>query len=523
MTAQKTGTYRYRILALVLFATTINYLDRSIIGVLGPTLQYKVFNWSDADFANIMMAFKVGYAVGLLLMGSLIDRYGTRIGYVSSMILWSVMGMLHALIRPVFSVAGFILGRFGFALGEAGNYPAAAKTVAEWFPKKERALAVGVFNMGANFGPILAPIIVSLVVLVDGTHWQYAFLTTGIFSLIWIFLWLKIYKRPAEDPKLSAGELAYINSDSAAESKEKLPWKKLLPLKQTWAFSVGKISDAVWWFYIFWGGKFLFDKFGLNIKELALPLILIYSIVNIGSVGGGWLSSRMIQKGRSLNYARKKTMLISALIILPVVFVTVTPTSFVIDQSVLTSLETARYTEVEVSHVDGRKKSNKIQMPIPSDIINSLKALEGKSYINARGLSDDVGKIIGKEELKKYEPLILTYARTNQLYWLAVLLIAIAAAGHASWMANLYAMASDVLPRKGVASVAGIGGMVGAMAGILADFGLGRVLSASGPAGYFFAFLIAGLIYLVLLGIIHLLLPNMQVLGEDLKPLVNKK
>lgn len=519
MTPTNSGTYRYRILALVLFATTINYLDRSIIGVLGPTLQYKVFSWSDTDFANIMMAFKVGYAIGLLMMGNLIDRYGTRIGYVFSIIAWSIFGMLHALIRPAFSVVGFIVGRFGFAVGEAGNYPAAAKTVAEWFPKKERALAVGIFNTGANFGPILAPLIVPLVVMVDGTHWQYAFLTTGVFSLLWIFLWLRNYRRPGEHPKLSETELAYINSDSAAESEEKLPWRKLFPLRETWAFSAGKISDAVWWFYIFWGGKFLFDKFGLNIRELALPLILIYSIVNIGSIGGGWASSRLIQRGWSINRARKITMLVSALTILPVVFVTVTPTSFVVDEKLFTTLEGASYTVSETVVLEGKKKSIKSEVPVPQDLIRSLQTLEGKSYVTARELSDDLEKIIGLEQLKQFEPLIHTHSRTNNLYWIAVLLISIAAAGHASWMANLYAAAADVFPRKGMASVAGIGGMVGAVAGILADFGLGKVLTSSGPSGYFFAFLIAGLIYLVLLGIIHLLMPRMNPLGEDLKPL----
>ena len=521
MTATKApgiGNYRYRILALVVFATTINYLDRSIIGVLAPTLQYKVFDWSDTDYANIVMAFKIGYALGLVIMGNLIDRYGTRIGYVASMIAWTIFGMLHALIRPGFSVSGFILGRFGFAVTQAGNYPSAAKTVAEWFPKKERALAVGIFNIGACFGPILAPIVVALVVMVDGTNWQFAFLTTFLFSALWIILWLKTYRRPEEHPDLSSEELEYINSDSEPESKERIPWRKLLGVRQTWAFSVGKISDAAWWFYLFWGGKFLFDKFGLNIKELALPLIIIYSIVIVGSVYGGWISSHLIKSGRSINRARKSTMLGSAIIILPVVFVTMLPTSFKVNNDLYKSLASSTISVHKIEDTEGKKRSVREEIPFPEDVIESLKILDGHSYNAARDLSIDIEQLIGKESLNKVEPIIHTNARTNNFYWIAILLIGLAAAGHAAWMANVYAIGSDVLPKKAVASVAGIGGLVGAAAGMLADFGLGQALSNSGTAGYFIAFLVAGLLYLVLLVIIHILLPNLEILGEDLKP-----
>ncbi len=511
------GSYRYRILALLLAATTINYLDRSIIGVLGPTLQYKVFHWSDADFANIMIAFKVGYALGMLIMGNIIDRYGTRFGYSLSIILWSFLGMLHAFIRPAFSVIGFISGRFGFALGQSGNFPAAIKTVAEWFPKKERALAIGIFNTGANFGPILAPIVVSLIVMVDGTNWQFAFLTTGIFSLIWLILWLKTYRKPGEHPKLGDKELAYINSDSAFESEKKLPWKKLLPLKETWGFSVGKLSDAVWWFYMFWGGKFLFDKFGLNIKELALPLIVIYSIVNVGSIFGGWLSSHLIQIGWSINKARKFTLFISAVCILPVVFVTTIPTSFVFDDHLYKSLESSVYQEKEIIEADGKKMTLKSDQPLPPEVIESLRVLEGRTYETAKELSTDLGKIIGQDNLKRFESIIHTESRTDKLYWIAVLLMALAAASHSAWMATLYSVSADIFPKKAVASVAGIGGLTGALAGLLADFGLGRVLTTSGPSGYFFAFLVAGLIYLLMFVAIHLLIPVIKPLGEDLK------
>lgn len=268
------GRYRWTICALLFLATTINYMDRSILGVLGPTLQYKVFNWSDKDYATINIAFKTAYAIGMLAMGAIIDRLGTKIGYTLSIGIWSVFGMLHAAVRPAFSLLGFSFARFGLGLGESGNFPAAIKTVGEWFPKKERAFATGIFNAGSNVGAILAPLIIPLVVLPDGTNWQFAFLTTGVFSAIWIVAWLKLSGRPETHPRLSRRELAFINSDSIAEAPtEKVSWLKVLPLRETWAFSTAKIADAVWWFYLFWGGKFLYDQFGLNIKSVALPLV----------------------------------------------------------------------------------------------------------------------------------------------------------------------------------------------------------------------------------------------------------
>src|SRR5664279_699195 len=205
------GHYRYRILALVFMATTINYFDRSIVGVMAPTLQ-KLFHWSNKDYAAIIISFKIAYGIGLLFMGNIIDRLGTRIGYTISIVTWSLFGMLHAVIRPAFNLIGFIVARFGLGFGESGNFPAAIKTVGEWFPKKERAFATGIFNAGSNVGAILAPLVIPLVVLPDGTHWQYAFLTTGVFSALWVVLWLKFYRRPELQPTLSKEELAYINS-----------------------------------------------------------------------------------------------------------------------------------------------------------------------------------------------------------------------------------------------------------------------------------------------------------------------
>ena len=256
------GKHRWTICALLFAATTINYMDRSVIGVLGPTLQYKIFQWTNQDYALINMSFKAAYAIGMIAMGAIIDKVGTRIGYTLSIGMWSVFGMLHAAVRPAFSLIGFSLARFGLGFGESGNFPAANKTIAEWFPKKERALAIGIFNAGSNVGAVLAPLIIPLIVWPDGTNWQYAFLTTGVFSAIWVLVWLRTYRRPEEDSRLSKEELAYINSDSAVENvNEKLPWSKVVRVRETWAFSVAKITDAVWWFYLFCGGKFLYDRY----------------------------------------------------------------------------------------------------------------------------------------------------------------------------------------------------------------------------------------------------------------------
>ena len=321
---KRTGSFRWRILAMLFFATTINYLDRSIIGVLGPTLRNHVFNWTDQDYANITIAFKVAYSLGLLVMGGLIDKHGTKIGYSISIAIWSVFGMLHAAITKSMGWIGFALARFGLGFGESGNFPAAVKTVAEWFPKKERAFATGLFNAGSNVGAVLAPLIVLLIVSNDGKHWQFAFLVTGVLSLIWVISWLKIYKKPEDHPKLSSQELQYIVSDSSVENTEKLPWKKLLRVKETWAFAILKSTDAVWLFYLFWTGFFLNREFGLELDGLALPMIIIYVAADLGSVMGGWISSHLIQKGGSINRSRKLTLLVCAVLILPVVFATQT-------------------------------------------------------------------------------------------------------------------------------------------------------------------------------------------------------
>ncbi len=510
--------YRWRICALLFLATTINYMDRSILGVLGPTLQYKVFHWTDQDYANINIAFKAAYAVGLLTMGVVIDRLGTRIGYTLSIAVWSVFGMLHAAVRPAFSVIGFCAARFGLGFGESGNFPSAIKTVGEWFPKKERALATGIFNAGSNVGAILAPLVIPLIVLPDGTNWQYAFFTTGVFSALWVMLWWRTYKRPEVHPKLSKAELAYINSDSVAETATgKVPWLKVLPLRETWAFCASKIPDAVWWFYLFWGGKFLYDQFGLNIKSLALPLITIYVLADGGSIAGGWLSSFFITRGWPINRARKTTLLLCALCILPVMFVTQIGTRFNVNDRFFDRLGKAKITTEQVVTVEGRPTREKVQQPVPAEVQTSLRALSGQSYASAKEFSKAAGEKITADQVKATEYILVDCARSDNRYWIAVLLISLAAGAHQAWSANVFTLVSDVFPKKATASVTGIGGMVGALSGLLADLSLGKVLSTSGPAGYFFAFFIAGSLYLVCLGVIHLLMPKMTPLDENLR------
>jgi len=512
------GRFRWTICALLFFATTINYMDRSILGVLGPTLQYKVFGWTDKNYATINIAFKAAYAIGMLGMGAIIDRLGTKIGYTLSIAIWSIFGMLHAAVRPAFSLLGFSIARFGLGFGESGNFPAAIKTVGEWFPKRERAFATGIFNAGSNVGAILAPLIIPLVVLPDGTNWQFAFLTTGAFSALWVVTWLKVYGRPETHPRLSREELAYINSDSIAEtSTEKVSWLKVLPLRETWAFGAAKITDAVWWFYLFWGGKFLYDQFGLDIKGLALPLVTIYVIADGGSIAGGWMSSFFIKKGWPVNRARKTTLLFFALCILPVTFVTQVSTRFKVDQLFFERLQKATVTKEEIVTVDGKAKVEKIKEPVPVDVQNALRALAGNSYGSAKEYVKAIGSVMTPEQARRMEAVLIQCARSNQFYWIAVLLIALAAGAHQAWSANIFTLVSDVFPKKAIASVTGIGGMVGAVAGILADYKLGQVLSSSGPAGYFFAFMIAGSAYLVLLGVAHLLMPKMIPLDENLR------
>jgi len=409
----KIGRYRWVICALIFFATTVNYIDRSVLGVLAPTLRAEI-GWTDQHYGYISGAFTLAYAIGFLFAGWLIDKIGTRLGYTIYLIVWSVAAAAHGLARSAFD---FGLARFCLGVGESGNFPAAIKTVAEWFPRKERALATGIFNAGTNVGAVVAPAIVPLIALRWG--WQSAFVLTGVVGLVWILFWWPIYRKPSEHSKLSKTELAYIESDPP-DPDIKIAWKRLLPHPQTWAFSIGKFMiDAIWWFYLFWFPLFLNDRFGVNLKGIGLPLITVYLLADVGSVFGGWLSSFLIGKGWTVNAARKITMLICAICILPVTMAPV---------------------------VNGK--------------------------------------------------------------WLAVWLVGIAAAAHQGFSANLFTTASDMFPRKAVASIVGIGGFAGGMGGFFMNLGAGWLKQNTGS--YLIMFLIAGFAYLIALFIFHLLAPKLE-------------
>lgn len=409
----KIGHYRWVICALLFFATTINYVDRAVLGVLAPTLRAEI-GWTDQHYGFISGAFTLAYAIGFLFAGWFIDRIGTRIGYTIYLAVWSIAAAAHALAR---SALGFGLARFCLGIGESGNFPAAIKTVAEWFPKKERALATGVFNAGTNVGAVVAPAVVPWIALY--WSWQAAFLITGLAGLVWILFWWPIYRRPSEHSKLTQKELAYIESDPP-DPPAKIAWVRLLPHPQTWAYSIGKFMiDSIWWFYLFWFPLFLNDRFGVDLRGIGLPLITVYLLADVGSVFGGWLSSYLIGKGRTVNFARKITMLICAICILPVTMAPI---------------------------VDGK--------------------------------------------------------------WLAVWLVGVAAAAHQGFSANLFTTASDMFPRKAVASVVGIGGFAGGMGGFVMNLGAGWLKQNTGS--YLIMFLIAGFAYLIALLIIHLLAPKLD-------------
>ena len=413
-----TGHYRWGICALLFFATTINYMDRQVIGILAPYLQ-RIIGWNDIQYGYIVTAFQAAYALGLLGMGRLIDRVGTRIGYAISIAVWSFSAMGHALAN---SVWGFVTARFMLGLGESGNFPAGIKTVAEWFPRKERALATGLFNAGSNVGAVLAPLAVPWIYVHLG--WRWTFLFTGFFSAGWLLAWLVIYRRPEQHPRLSPSELAYINSDPA-EPLGKIAWKQLWPLRQTWAFAAAKfLTDPIWWFYLFWIPSFLHSKHGLTLTELSAPLVVIYIMADGGSIAGGWLSSRLLRQGWSLNRARKTAMAVCALAVVPIISVS------------------------RVVHL-----------------------------------------------------------------WPAVLLIGLAAAAHQGWSCNLFTLASDMFPKRAVASVVGLGGFAGAVGGMLIADGVGHILQWT--HSYMVPFLIAGCAYLIALLFLHLLAPRLQPVQID--------
>jgi ACS family hexuronate transporter-like MFS transporter len=309
------GRYRWTIVGLLFAATTINYIDRQVIGLLKPTLT-TVFGWDNTTFGAINGLFQFFYAFGLLGFGWLIDRVGTKIGYTISIIIWSVFAMAHALARSTF---GFTIARAGLGLGESGNFPAAIKSVAEWFPKKERALATGIFNSGANIGAVVAPIMVPLILASFG--WQMAFIITGSLGFIWLIFWWFIYEIPSRKKRLSSAEFDYIHSDDepVTNAGTKVPWGKLLGVRQTWAFVFGKfLTDPIWWFFLFWLPDYFSKTFHLNVMKPGWPLVIIYSCTTIGSIGGGYLSGALIKKGWPIYKARKTVMFVFAICVMPI-------------------------------------------------------------------------------------------------------------------------------------------------------------------------------------------------------------
>jgi len=407
------GHFRWVICAILLFGTTKNYMDRQVLGLLKTTLQHDL-GWNEIDYSNLVFAFQAAYAVGMVAVGRLVDRLGTRIGYALAMVFWSLASMGHAIAS---SVTSFTIARSALGFGESGVFPASIKAVAEWFPKKERALATGIFNAGTNAGVIVSMLVVPWITVHMG--WRWAFIITGALGFVWLVFWLLLYRKPEEHPRVSKAELDHIRSDSA-EPSAKIKWALLLPHRQTWAFVLGKfMTDPIWWFYLFWLPDFMQRKHGLNLMQIRLPIIVVYLIADAGSVAGGWISSGLIKRGMSVNAGRKIAMLICAVSVVPIVF----------------------------------------------------------AY------------------------------RTAHM-WDAVLLIGLAAAAHQGFSANLFTLTSDMFPSRAVGSVVGIGGMAGAIGGMLIAKVVGYVLQWTGS--YMVPFLIAGTAYLLALAVIQILTPKLE-------------
>jgi ACS family hexuronate transporter-like MFS transporter len=408
----RVGYFRWVICALLLFGVTKNYMDRQLLGVFKSTLQHD-FGWNDIQYGHLVSYFQIAYAAGMLLVGRLIDRLGTRLGYALAMTFWSLASMAHAAAGSFFS---FAAARSALGFGEAGVFPASIKCVAEWFPKKERSLATGIFNAGTSVGAIVTPLIAPRIAALWG--WRATFLLTGALGFVWLFFWLLIYRKPHEHPRVSKAELDYIRSDPA-DPVGHIKWATLLPHRQTWTFVVGKfLTDPIWWFYLFWVPDFLQRQHGLVLTNIGLPIATIYLISDFGSVAGGWLSSNLIRRGTTVNAARKITMLVCALCVTPIIF-----------------------------------------------------------------------------------------AYRVESLWSAVLLIGLAAAAHQGFSANLYTLTSDMFPAPAVGSVTGIGGMAGAIGGMLIAEVVGHVLQWTGS--YMVPFLMAGSAYLLALLLIQILAPKL--------------
>jgi MFS transporter, ACS family, hexuronate transporter len=331
------GRFRWYICGLLFLASVINYIDRQVLSILKPTLQQQ-FGWSELDYGDIVFAFQLAYAIGFVFAGRMMDGLGTRLGFALSIVLWSLAGMataevlsfgpsaaaLLALIGFTYtaSVAGFIAARFALGLGESGNFPGAIKTVAEWFPKKERAFATGLFNAGTNVGALVAPLVVPWVTLNYGWYW--AFIWTGALGFLWVIAWWVLYRPPEEHPRVSAAELAFIRSDPP-DPVTRMSWGTIVQTRQAWAFAAAKfMTDPIWWLYLFWMPDFLVRNHGVTLADMALPLMVIYVVADVGSVAGGWLSSTLIKRGWSVNAARKTAMGVCGACVVPIVFAATT-------------------------------------------------------------------------------------------------------------------------------------------------------------------------------------------------------
>jgi len=411
--APRRGYVRWTVCALLFAAATVNYLDRQVLSVLKGTLSSEL-GWNEVDYGNVVTAFQAAYALGMLVMGRVMDSLGTRRGFSLAVVLWSLAAMSHALASSAF---GFASARFALGIGEAGMFPGAIKTIAEWFPKRERALATGIFNSGTNIGAILCPILVPVIVVAWG--YRAAFIITGATGFLWLAAWLAFYRRPAEHPKLSAEERAYIGSDPSAPTT-RVTWRQLLPHRQTWAFACGKfLTDPFWWLYLFWIPDFLQKTYGLKLLQVGPPLVVIYLMSDLGSVGGGYLSSRWIARGMSVNAARKLAMLVCAAGVVPIVLAT----------------------------------------------------------------------------------------RTDSL-WSAVFLVGLATAAHQGFSANLFTLTSDLFPARAVGSVVGIGGMAGAIGGMLIAQVAGHVLELT--KSYSSLFIAAACAYFLAVLLVHWLSPKLE-------------
>jgi len=407
---------RWSICGLLFFATTVNYVDRQVLGILKPVLE-KELHWSEQDYSWIVFSFQLAYALMMPLAGRAMDWLGTRVGYAIAVAVWSAASMLHALASTPFQ---FAAARFGLGLGEASNFPAAIKTIADWFPRRERSFATGIFNSGSNIGAVVAPLMVPVVAAHFG--WRASFVFTGGLDVIWLLVWLSFYRRPSEHKLLTREERLLIESDSEGERQEAVPYSKVIRKRAAWAFLAGKfLTDPVWWFYLFWAPGFLHDQYNLDLTHLGLPLIIIYVAADFGSIGGGWISKGLVSRGMDLSRARKTAMFICAAAVVPVA-----------------------------------------------------------------GIMFTGGNL-----------------------WLTVALISLAASAHQGWSANLFTIPSDTFPRAAVGSVVGMGGMGGAIGGMMVAPLIGLWLDYSHKS-YGPLFLAAGSMYLIALFVIHLLVPRIR-------------